>query len=97
MKLIELKPRWYSLEPNGPHVGMTFLCPHCHKERLGILLCRRGRQAMIDDYIKARHGRKGYIWTVVGSEDFLTLTLTPSIDASLSGHWHGFITNGEIR
>lgn len=26
-----------------------------------------------------------------------TLTLTPSVDASKHGHWHGFITNGEIR
>ena len=25
------------------------------------------------------------------------LTVTPSIDASASGHWHGRITNGEIR
>ena len=25
------------------------------------------------------------------------LTVTPSIDASASGHWHGFITNGEVR
>jgi len=25
------------------------------------------------------------------------LTVTPSIDASASGHWHERITNGEIR
>ena len=24
------------------------------------------------------------------------MTVTPSIDASKSGHWHGHITNGEI-
>jgi hypothetical protein len=24
-------------------------------------------------------------------------TVTPSLDAGASGHWHGFITNGEIR
>jgi hypothetical protein len=28
--------------------------------------------------------------------DFNTLSISPSIDASNSGHWHGFITNGEI-
>jgi hypothetical protein len=38
----------------------------------------------------------GIIWTRTG-ETFDTLTLTPSVDASASGHWHGFITNGEIR
>jgi len=25
------------------------------------------------------------------------ISVTPSIDASASGHWHGFITNGEIK
>lgn len=25
------------------------------------------------------------------------VTVTPSIDASASGHWHGHITDGEIR
>lgn len=24
------------------------------------------------------------------------LSVTPSIDASAAGHWHGYITNGEI-
>ncbi len=35
-------------------------------------------------------------WTRTG-DDFATMTCTPSIDASASGHWHGFITNGEIK
>lgn len=34
-------------------------------------------------------------WTFEGN-DFSTLTVTPSIDASASGNWHGFITNGRI-
>jgi uncharacterized protein DUF6527 len=38
--------------------------------------------------------RKGIAWNFAGS-DFDTLSVTPSIDASASGHWHGFITNGE--
>ena len=29
--------------------------------------------------------------------NFATMTITPSIDASASGNWHGFIVNGEIR
>lgn len=28
---------------------------------------------------------------------FDTVSLTPSVDASKSGHWHGWITNGEIK
>jgi hypothetical protein len=31
------------------------------------------------------------------SDDFASMSITPSIDASRSGHWHGFVTNGEIR
>jgi hypothetical protein len=34
---------------------------------------------------------------VISSQDFATMSVTPSLDASASGHWHGFITNGEIR
>jgi uncharacterized protein DUF6527 len=35
-------------------------------------------------------------WTRFG-ETFDVLTLSPSVDASRSGHWHGFITGGHIR
>jgi hypothetical protein len=34
-------------------------------------------------------------WTIQGT-DFETMTVTPSIDASGAGHWHGFIRSGEI-
>jgi hypothetical protein len=47
--------------------------------------------------------REEQCWAITGSvpnnpnaafiED---LTVTPSIDASSSGHWHGHITNGKI-
>lgn len=47
-----------------------------------------------DTDIRAQHAT-GCIWDLLGQDDFETLTLTPSIDASASGHWHGFITNGE--
>lgn len=29
------------------------------------------------------------------SDDFATMSVTPSLDASAAGHWHGFITNGQ--
>jgi hypothetical protein len=38
-------------------------------------------------------------WVISGDQDmhtFENVTLTPSIDASAFGCWHGFITNGEI-
>ena len=39
--------------------------------------------------------RKGFCWTINGSA-FESMSVTPSLDASAAGHWHGFITNGEI-
>lgn len=30
-------------------------------------------------------------------DTFETLTLKPSVDASGWGHWHGWITNGEVK
>lgn len=37
----------------------------------------------------------GVHWQREGT--FEDMTITPSIDASAARHWHGFITNGEIR
>jgi len=34
---------------------------------------------------------------IAEEEIFMSLSVTPSIDASASGHWHGFITQGEIK
>ena len=39
-------------------------------------------------------------WTVAGgiaAAAFTTISVTPSLDGSAGGFWHGFITNGEIR
>lgn len=95
MKLEELEPRWWCFEAGGPRVGLTFLCPHCKQTRLGVAFHHRGHEAIDDAYIHA-HEDRNFIWTESG-EDFASLTITPSIDASKSGHWHGSITNGEIR
>lgn len=35
-------------------------------------------------------------WTRTG-DTFENLSLSPSLNAERAGHWHGFITNGEIR
>lgn len=34
------------------------------------------------------------VWGWNGERDFEKLTVTPSID--MHGHWHGFVTNGEV-
>jgi Family of unknown function (DUF6527) len=98
MKLTDLEPRWWSFEPGGPRVGLTFLCPHCKTERVGVVFHHRGHEAIEDQYIKAHSPGtdSDHIWTVEG-DDFHNLTITPSIDASKIVHWHGYVTNGEIK
>lgn len=98
MKLRELEPRW--IHPNL----FVFLCPHCKQD---LLTCKNiyiSDQDQYDIYEKAFGPdwnmrivpcRADFSWTIGGTfpDD---LTVTPSIDASPSGHWHGFIRNGEI-
>jgi hypothetical protein len=38
----------------------------------------------------------GFLWQRSGST-FDDLTLSPSVDASGSGHWHGWVQAGEAR
>jgi hypothetical protein len=42
---------------------------------------------------------QGTNWQIAGgidAADFATLTVTPSLDGSAGGNWHGHITNGQI-
>lgn len=99
MKLTELNPRWWAFEEGGPKVGLSFDCPHCKTTRLAVAFHHRGHEAIEDAAIHDHHytGNGGFIWMLEGPEDFENLTITPSIDASRAGHWHGFITNGEAK
>lgn len=93
IKLVDLDPRWFVLDEKGPRVGLTFLCPHCRNERIGVAFHHSAHAALDDAYILAKSPNT-LIWTLSSDEDFASLTLTPSIDASHVGHAHGFITNG---
>jgi len=101
MKLLELEPVW--LRP-----GMfTFRCPCCRKVWL---VCKNfattdsEQLAVLEEHFGETHladvemARNDYAWSFT-TGDFATLSVSPSIDASKSGggHWHGHITNGEIR
>jgi hypothetical protein len=96
MRLSELNPRWFSLEPNGPKVGLTFDCPHCRTQRLGVSFHESGKEAIQDAYIHAHSPTTDHIWTRSG-DDFEILSLSPSVDASASGHWHGFVAAGNVQ
>lgn len=97
VKLTELEPRWIQMGKDfGFHclIGISFLCPCCRKQRLAV---------MFKEHIDPENNAwripwqwpEGKTWARQGNS-FETLSLSPSIDASASGHWHGFITNGEL-
>lgn len=87
MRLTELEPRWLNIGGRSG-MGITFLCPCCRSERLPILFENPLDGGAPEAGVRTR-------WTRTGNT-FETLTLTPSIDARNSGHFHGFITAGEI-
>jgi hypothetical protein len=111
MKLTELEPRW--LEHDGRKVGMLLRCPHCRKTWLSCMfeagipvVCHRsGKPVTQFELFQTNLGEEPYDvvpcstvckWDRNG-DDFSTMTVTPSLDASASGHWHGTITNGEVK
>lgn len=109
MKLIELDPRWL----NEARTLLMFRCPHCADKPVGhggVFLTAKSvpmsHKAQWEAFYANDlnpHGKGAIIvgtkdeqaWGISG--DFDSLTVTPSIDASASGHWHGFITGGEVR
>ena len=104
MKLIDLQPHWIVLPNANEKYGVTFRCPHCPPgERgettyLGVWFAQpldpdNHPDINWPDYMLTHPERK--YWQRTG-ETFETLTLWPSVDASQHGHWHGFVSNGEI-
>lgn len=95
MKLTDLSPRW--LAYGGKRLGITFNCPHCQTQRLGVAFHHEGL-AMAEDACILAVSPDTKIWTETNpAEDtFENLSLSPSIDCSAVGHWHGYITNGEV-
>ena len=102
MKLIDLEPTWLSPDVfmfKNPTGGPDWLTckrvPMSHREQ-AILVYKNNPHKNEDNDQDIVLSKPEFAWTFVGN-DFATLTVTPSIDASASGNWHGFITNGVIR
>lgn len=116
MKLTDLEPRWgqdvrmnhhgkgqSNFPPDGFRNAITFLCPHCRRQRLGVSF-----QPPLGPLDWLTPGQpiaaSERVWTRESGEAFDTLTLSPSIDTSadpvgridFAGHWHVFIRTGEI-
>ena len=98
MKLTELSPEW--LTPDififkNPTGGSCWLV--CKRvittfEYQHELVYHEGSKWIGIPVVMAQ---QDYAWQFEGN-DFNSLTVSPSIDASRSGNWHGFIRNGEI-
>jgi hypothetical protein len=108
MKLTDLDPKW--LTRDGKRVGFTFLSPvgkqgntHWRQSCFTVAGFSTMEQWEIfgqPDCQQTQGCNSACGWVVDGGIDnatFETLTVTPSIDGSAGGLWHGFITNGEIR
>lgn len=104
MRLTELDPRWFTFAHPADgvdiRIGLTFLCPHCRVQRLGVAFTPAIDPAGMIPKFGIQLEKMA--WQRQG-DTFDTLTITPSIDAShaatmgFEGHWHGYITSGEIQ
>lgn len=108
MKLTELEPRWYSVDDSKGIAGISFLCPHCKQERLGVRIDSANAHVISVDHDNdiTTAPINVQVWQITGDAPsfdgenhggFENVSLFPSVDASASGHWHGNITNGEIK
>jgi hypothetical protein len=98
MKLTDLQPAWLSPDVfifKNPTGGSDWLT------------CKRVRMPSHEQYALIYEKNPQYVgqtvvctvpdmvWRFDGN-DFAAMTVTPSLDFSASGNWHGFITNGQI-
>ncbi len=108
MRLLDLEPRWILID--GKRVGFVFRSPiradnfwqTCFPEPVGTN--RRdqwdlAQEALGDDRAVIQGCNREHRWAIAGGIDtasFETITVTPSLDGSAGGGWHGHITNGDI-
>ncbi len=110
MRLLELDPQWLYID--GRRVGFVFWCPihpRSKNRKQSVFFEKLTRQQQWDlfetqaDSHKFRQVIQGcdedtaWISSVpLDQAQFETMTITPSLDGSKGGNWHGHITNGEI-
>lgn len=104
MRLTDLDPRW--LHVGGTRLGFAFRSPTNPKYWQTCWptpISSDSQQTIHDDILgedEIVQGCNGsHRWQIAGgieNADFETMTVTPSLDGSAGGLWHGYITNGEI-
>jgi hypothetical protein len=104
MKLTDLNPHWVTVPQVSYvklYIGITFRCPHCPVgERgevfyIGIFFANPVDPDNWLPRITPLGKLAEHVWARTG-DTFETLSLTPSVDASKYGHWHGFLHNGQL-
>lgn len=103
MRLVDLNPNW--VLKDGSRVGFTFLSPtgkqgntHWRQSCFAKPTPNDVQDDLLGDAAVQRCN-PAFGWTIAGgieNASFETMTVTPSIDGSAGGLWHGFITGGEI-
>ncbi|HEY8593328.1 MAG TPA: hypothetical protein VIL42_10765 [Sphingomicrobium sp.] len=108
MKLAELDPHW--LTRGGRRFGLIFRCPTDHAWWQVVIVepapIFRGADSQFEAIKRSGAATDGKWqpanaaapWRIDNIEQatFDDVTVSPSIDGSAGGLWHGFITNGEI-
>lgn len=109
MRLLDLDPQWIMNE--GKRIGFTFVSPKGGSDgkRVYRQSCFVSPPRMREQLVAfARmHGEDAIVqpcnpnakWQIAGgidAADFASISVTPSLDGSAGGLWHGFVTNGQI-
>ncbi len=90
-RLIDLEPHWVCLPtwsaPELFAIGITFLCPHCRKVRVGVSfdppVDPTGLIGRAFQWVRGNASGLGpgtHLWTRMSGETFDSLTLTQSIN-----------------
>jgi len=96
--IADLDPHWI-FDANRRVVGVRFACPTCGDLVGAVNICVLFENPPDGGPAAPRGCRlpgdsEGRRWTRDGTT-FSTLTLSPSVDCSQCGHWHGFVAKGD--
>ena len=106
MRLTDLDPFW--IVRDGERVGFSFISPTDPNWRQIVTVKHisiREQWALTNAERpgSAKQSQTGgYAWIInngapIAEASFKSLSVTPSVDGSKAGLWHGFITNGSIQ
>lgn len=110
MKLVDLHPKWVMKDVQ--RIGFTFVSPTNPKWRQSCFAVKASHKEQRELFLKldpnpdndkwlpcVQGCNPECAWTIEGgieNASFETMTVTPSLDGSAGGLWHGHITNGQI-